>query len=128
MRIKDGVTIWFPEGVCIGKHCSINEYCFIDGYGEVKIGNNVRIAHRASIISEDHGYRVRGILIKDQPKVKGMVIIKDDVWIGCNVTILKQVTIGQGAVIGAGSVIRENVPDYAIVAGNPQKVVGYRKS
>jgi len=52
--------------------------------------------------------------------------IGNDVWIGCNSTILRGVTIGDGAVIGANSLINKNVPPYAIVVGSPGKVVKYR--
>ena len=57
---------------------------------------------------------------------KGDVIIGNDVWIGMNVTILSGVTIGNGVVIGAQSVISKDVPPYAIVVGNPGRVVRYR--
>jgi acetyltransferase-like isoleucine patch superfamily enzyme len=54
------------------------------------------------------------------------VEIQNDVWIGANSVILRGVQIGNGAVVGAGSVVTKNVPDYAIVVGNPAKVVRYR--
>jgi maltose O-acetyltransferase len=54
------------------------------------------------------------------------IVIEDDVWIGARVTILGGVNIGTGAVIGAGSVVTKNVPPYAIVAGNPAKLIRYR--
>ena len=57
---------------------------------------------------------------------KGDIILEDDVWIGYGAIILSGVHIGQGAVIGAGAVVTANVPPYAIVAGNPAKVVRYR--
>lgn len=50
------------------------------------------------------------------------VTIEDDAWIGCNVVILKGVTIGKGAVIGAGSVVTHDIPAHAIAHGNPAKV------
>jgi maltose O-acetyltransferase len=53
------------------------------------------------------------------------VLIMDDAWIGFNATVLRGVTIGRGAVIGACSVVTENVPDYAIVVGNPARIIGY---
>jgi serine acetyltransferase len=59
---------------------------------------------------------------------KGDIIIKDDVWIGANAIILSGVTIGQGALIGAGAVVTKDVPPYAIVGGNPAKVIKYRFS
>ena len=53
------------------------------------------------------------------------VVIEEDVWIGANVTINSGVTIGRGANVGSGSVIRDIVPPYAIVLGNPARVVGF---
>ncbi|WP_304622677.1 CatB-related O-acetyltransferase [Pedobacter sp. MC2016-14] len=53
-------------------------------------------------------------------------VIGNDVWIGCNSTILRGVTIGDGAVIGANSLVNKDVPPYAIVAGTPAKVIKYR--
>ena len=57
---------------------------------------------------------------------KGDIIIGDDVWIGENVLILSGVTVGQGAIIAAGSVVTKDVPAYAIVGGNPSKIIKYR--
>jgi virginiamycin A acetyltransferase len=59
---------------------------------------------------------------------KGDIIIKNDVWIGVNCTILDGITIGNGAVIAAGSVVTKDVPAYAIVGGNPAKLIKYRFS
>lgn len=61
-----------------------------------------------------------------EAKSKGLIEIGDDVWIGTNSTILSGVKIGQGAVVGAESVVSKDVPPYAIVAGNPARVVKYR--
>ena len=55
------------------------------------------------------------------------IIIKNKAWIGFNCIILKGVTIGEGAVLGAGSVVTESVPDYAVVAGNPAKIIKYTR-
>lgn len=54
------------------------------------------------------------------------VVLEEDVWLGANVTLLNGVRIGRGAVVAAGTVIRTKIPPYAIVAGNPAKVVGFR--
>lgn len=61
-------------------------------------------------------------------RTKGPIIVGNDVWIGTRATILSGVTIGDGAVVAAGSVVSKNVPPYAIVAGNPAKFVKYRFS
>lgn len=57
---------------------------------------------------------------------KGPIVVEDDVWLGTRSTILSGVTIGRGAVIAAGSVVTNNVPPYAIVGGNPAKIIKYR--
>ena len=59
---------------------------------------------------------------------KGDIIIKNDVWIGTNCTILDGITIGNGAIIAAGSIVTKDVPPYAIVGGNPAKIIRYRFS
>lgn len=127
MRIKDGVTIWFPEGVEIGRNVSINEWCFLDGYGGLEIGDWARIAHGCSIISEDHDFSDPDRPIYMQDKIKGRVTIGKDVWLGAGVRVMKGVTIGDGSVIGAGSVVTKNIPEYSVAVGNPARVIRSRR-
>ena len=56
------------------------------------------------------------------------VVVEEDVWIAANVTLLSGVTVGRGCSVGAGSVVRNNLPPYSIVVGNPAKVIGFRFS
>jgi len=82
--------------------------------------------HRFDILST---FPLRENLLHSKIKeavTKGPIIIKDDVWIGCNSIILSGVIIGQGAVVAAGSVVTKDIPPYAIVAGNPAKVIKFR--
>jgi virginiamycin A acetyltransferase len=60
------------------------------------------------------------------PSCKGDIIIQNDVWIGAKSTVMSGIKIGNGAVVAAGSVVSKDVPPYAIVAGNPAKIVKYR--
>jgi acetyltransferase-like isoleucine patch superfamily enzyme len=62
----------------------------------------------------------------EQPHTYKKITIEDDVWIGANVTVLKGINIGTGAVVAAGSVVTKDVPNFAIVAGNPAKVIKIR--
>ncbi len=64
--------------------------------------------------------------ISGHPKTKGDVLIGNDVWIGRGVCILSGVTIGDGAIIGAKALVSKDVPPYAIVAGNPARIIRYR--
>ncbi|MCV3324654.1 CatB-related O-acetyltransferase [Pediococcus ethanolidurans] len=61
-----------------------------------------------------------------EAQTKGPIIVKDDVWIGSHVLILSGITLGTGSIIGAGSVVTKNVPNFAIVGGNPAKIIKYR--
>ena len=126
IHVKDGATFWFPRGISIGKNVGINEWVFIDGYGGVCIGDNVLIAHGASIVSEDHGINDLEIPIRDQIKVAAKVTIGNDVWIGMGAKILKGVTVGKGAVVGAGAVVTRDIPEYAVVAGIPARIIKFR--
>lgn len=67
-----------------------------------------------------------GVPIQGHPTTKGDVVIGNDVWIGNGSTILSGVTIGDGAVVAAGAVVVKSIPPYAIVAGNPARIIRYR--
>ena len=127
MRIKDGATFWFPYNIRIGKNVSINEWVFIDGIGGVDIGDDCRIAHGTSILSEDHVFEDPDVLIRLQGRKVAPVHIGRDCWLGAGVRITRGVTIGEGSVIGAGSVVTKDIPPYSIAVGVPAKVIGSRK-
>lgn len=125
-RIYEGVTFWYPYRINIGDNVTINEWVYLSGFGGIKISNGVRIGHRTSIITSDHIFNKRDIPIYKQGIAAKGVSIHEDVFIGCNVTILGGVTIGKGAVIGSGSVVTKDVNEYSIVAGVPAKQIGVR--
>jgi acetyltransferase-like isoleucine patch superfamily enzyme len=126
VRIYEGVTIWYPYRITIGSNVTLNEWVYISGYGEVTVGNDVRIGHRTSIVSSDHVFDDRNVPIHKQGLVSGPVRIGSDVFIGCNATILRGVTIGDGAVVAAGAVVMDDVPEYTVVGGVPAKPIGMR--
>nr|WP_176471124.1 acyltransferase [Vibrio metoecus] len=93
---------------------------------ELTIGNDVLIGPKVTILTGDHEINQVGVKIRYAVKTESSsceVIINDDVWIGANVTILKGVTVGKGAVIAAGSVVTKNVEDFTVVAGVPARKV-----
>lgn len=106
----------------------------------VLIGRYSSLAHRLVFeVGLNHDYRqvttypFDDILQKDDHTLnhaaranQNQIIIGSDVWIGCDVTLLGGVRIGNGAVIGAGAVVAKNIPPYAVVVGNPARVIKYR--
>lgn len=97
--------------------------------GKVIIGNDVIMGPECNIWTVNHAYDRMDIPIKYQGVTKAQpVIIGSGVWIGSRVTILPGVVIGEGAIVGSGAVVTKSVPDYAIVGGNPAKIIKYRKN
>lgn len=96
----------------------INRYAKIRCYDNITIGNNVAISENFTIWDSD----AHAIVGKETEKTKP-IVIGNHVWIGTNVTVLKGVSIGDGAIIAAGSVVTKDVPANALAAGVPAKVI-----
>lgn len=120
-HIDMGVYIMAPNKLQIGANSHINQGCILDSRGDLKIGNNVSISHRVVLMSGSHDINSPKFDYKGLP-----IVIDDHVFIGVNATILQNVIISEGAVVCAGAVVTKNVPEYAIVAGIPAKIIGYR--
>lgn len=93
------------------------------------IGDNVMMGEDVMIIGGGHRFDRTDIPMGEQGgKEKTSLLIESDVWIGARAMILPGCSrIGKGAIVGGGSVVTHDVPDYAIVGGNPAKVIRYRK-
>lgn len=116
----------FPSCVELGDHSGIGIRAKIDG--KVMIGKNVMMGPDVCIYAKNHAFDRTDIPMNLQGfATEKPVVIADDVWIGSRVIILPGVHIGTGAVIGAGAVVTKNVPDYAVVGGNPACVLKMRK-
>lgn len=126
VRINEGVTFWYPYRLVIGNNVTLNEGVVLNAAGGIKIGDNVRIGMRTTMITSDHIIESRDVPIYLQGISAAPIHIEDDVWIGANVTILKNVRIGRGAVIAAGAVVTKEVPAYAIVGGVPARLIKMR--
>jgi maltose O-acetyltransferase len=126
-QLQPGLRISTPQKLFIGSNCQFNERVTITAGGTVRIGNWVGIGPSAKIWSANHKYSDPDVPYMIQGWDLKEVVVEDDVWIGANAFIMPGVHIGKGAVISAGSVILKSVPSYAIVAGNPGRVIGWRK-
>ena len=103
----------------VGKKTSLSDL-YRHGSGPVEIGNHVSISQGCKFITGLHDLKDFNIVVNKTIK------IEDYSWIARDATILTGVTIGRGAVVGARSVVRNSVPPYAVVYGNPCKVIGFR--
>lgn len=99
---------------------------FIECSGGVKIGRYFHTGRGLTIFSSNHSYDNDRYIPYDQESVMKPVVIEDFVWCGAQVVILPGVTVGEGAVVGAGSVVVKDVPPYAVVGGNPARILKYR--
>ena len=113
-NIHYGVILFSPWRITVGSNCNIQMNCLLDGRGDITICNNVDITLGVKIFTEQHD-----INSADYDTVKKAVIINNNSVIGSYSLILPGVTINEGAVIAAGSVVPKNVPAFVMVAGNP---------
>lgn len=113
-------------GIRIGDNSGLGVNCSVRG--PLDMGANIMMGPDVCIMTSRHNTSRTDVPMCQQghlPKQK--VTICDDVWIGARVIILPGVTIGKGSIIGAGAVVTKDVPEYAVVAGVPAKVIKYRK-
>ena len=115
--------------IIIGDRCSFNTGLFMDAdfMSEISIGNDVNVGPYAAIIPSTHNYNRTDIPINKQGHTPGKIKIRDDVWVGSHVTILKDVVIGEGSIIAAGAVVIRDVEPYSIVGGVPANLIRKRK-
>ena len=116
---------YFPADMVIGNHSGIGKNSLISS--GVSIGEYVMMGPDCSIYTTNHLYDKTDIPMAMQGVGKVRPVkIGDDVWIGARAIILPGVTVGKGSIIGAGAVVTKDVPEYAVVGGNPAKVIKYR--
>lgn len=118
----------YPEAeIIIGANAVIGDYFHIGAIQKLQIGKNVLIGRRVLINDHSHGDLAdskNGIPPMDRIlKSKGRITIQDNVWIGDNAVILSGVTIGEGAIVGANSVVTKDVPPFTVVGGVPARII-----
>jgi acetyltransferase-like isoleucine patch superfamily enzyme len=121
--VEDGCRFVGTPGIHIGKNFYSNVNCHL--LGEISIGDDVLLGPKAVLWARDH-LTAKGRLIREQEHRSMPIQIGNDVWIGAAAVVLKGVIIGEGAVIAAGAVVVKDVPDNAIVAGVPAKIIKKR--
>ncbi|PWK35568.1 acyltransferase [Cupriavidus plantarum] len=130
--IDSFVKIKFAGGdgnVEIGPRCYLNSGVVIYSGNGVRMGEGVLIAANTTLASTNHEYRERGRTIIAQRFMpsRGGIEIGDDCWLGANCVLLDGTKLGKGCVVGAGTILKGEWPDYAVIAGSPARIVRYRE-
>lgn len=124
--ICTGVIAQMGEGIVIQSGVGINAGTYLGGQGGITIGEDVIIGPGVKIFSENHIFSDLQIIIKDQGVSRKSVTINRNCWIGANVVILAGVSIGEGCIVAAGSVVNKSMPANMVVGGVPAKVIKSR--
>lgn len=132
MLKKCGKNVNIEHGAIFSANTSLGDYSGIGInariHGDCTIGDYVMMGPDVVIITRNHAFDRTDIPMMHQGfEEERPVVIGNDVWIGERVTILPGVHVGEGAILAAGSIITKDVPDYAIVAGVPAKIIKTRK-
>lgn len=145
---EPGVLVFHPETVSLGANVYVGHYAILKGYhhnemrigdrtwigqqcflhsaGGITIGKSVGIGPGVKILTSVHSEAGRASPILSSPIATAPVVVEDDADLGINSVILPGVTVGRGAIVGAGAVVTHDVPAYAVVAGVPAKVLRLR--
>lgn len=142
IRFPNWIMIHMISQTC-GKHLHVNGYTRVNsntylgnnvsfngmkiiGRGQVIIGDYFHSGEECIMISENHNYDKGSEIPYDSTVIEKPISIGDCVWMGSRVTVLGGISIGEGAVIQAGSVVVKDIPPMAVVGGNPAIVIKYR--
>ena len=117
---RKGPSIIIDDNVFIGSACEFNINC------EIKIGKCTNIASCCRFVDHDHGI-MAGLPIGTQTSVKKEIGLEEDVWLDCNVVVLKGVNIGNGAIVGAGAFVTKSIPSQEIWGGVPARFIVKRE-
>ncbi len=120
--IHMGAVFYNIKNIKVGSDTIIGENAVLDGRDTLSIGSHVDIASEVMIYNAQHDLSDPSFKAVNAP-----VVIEDYVFIGPRAIILPGVSVGKGAVIGAGAIVTKDVPEFMIVGGVPAKVIGERK-
>lgn len=98
------------QGLTIGENSSIGPDAYVGCAGKITIGKNVMFVPKCSLFAENHNFSDTSVSIKNQGVNQKGITVEDNFWIGSNCIILDGVTVGEGSIIGAGTLVTKDVP------------------
>jgi acetyltransferase-like isoleucine patch superfamily enzyme len=110
-----------PQKLSIGANTTIGHGAVLDARAGLTIGSCVNFSSEVMVWTSQHDYRCQDFSV-----IRKSVVIEDYAWLGPRTIVLPGVTIGEGAVVGAGAVVTKNVSPYTVVGGVPAKVIASR--
>lgn len=118
--------------ISIGNGVSLGEYCHITAFSNIIIGDGTLTGRFVLISDNSHGHTDGSDLdippLQRSIQSRGGITIGKNVWIGDKVTILQNVSIGNGTIVAANAVVTKDIPPYAVVAGNPARIIKIMKN
>ena len=124
VNVEHNAFLSSGRGITIGDRSGIGLNARIAG--PLSIGDDVMMGPGVMIFTQNHRNDDLTVPMRLQTAPKEKVTIGNDVWIGANAIILPGVTVGNGVIIGAGAIVTKDVPDYAVVGGNPARIIRFR--
>jgi len=115
---------YITGSITLGNSCTVNPYVTLRG--KVRGGNSVRIGAHSCVLGFNHGHARVDLPVHRQPLTIEGIVLGSDIWIGSKVIVIDGVTVGSHTILAAGAVVTKDVPDYAIVGGNPARILRVR--
>lgn len=131
---KLGKSITLGRRVNIDKYVRVGDFSYIGQYSYIgpntNVGNFALFSDNVNVIGFDHVYDIPGnpTILSGRPNIEPETTIGDDVWLGHGVTIIRGVSIGNGVIVAANSVVTRDIPSYEVWAGVPAKKIKERFS
>lgn len=123
-ELEPHIDTGFSPNLIIGDHCQINQGVIMR---TAIIGDYVMIAPNVTLLDRVHNHnRTDTPMALQGSSPRQTIRIGNDVWIGQNAILMPGITIGEGAIVGAGAVVTKDIPPYAVVAGVPARILRYR--
>ncbi len=126
LDVAEHTHIRMPWRLSCGRQVSIGRGCQLTCTETIALGDDVLLGPGVLLVSNNHEWTDPERHIRDQGLRGAPITVAEDVWIGANAVVLPGVHIGAGAVVAAGSVVRDDVAPYSVVAGAPARVVSWR--